>query len=41
MSYHKINKIDGSYTGHSKTVTLSKPCTLEPGKLYQVNVSIE
>ncbi len=21
--------------------TLSKPCTLEPGKLYQVNESIE
>lgn len=36
-----LARIDGSYTGHSKTVTLSKPCTLEPGKLYQVNVSIE
>ena len=34
-------KIDGSYTGHSKTITLSKDCTLEPGKMYRVNVSME
>ena len=34
-------KIDGAYDKHTKTVNLTNSCTLEPGKLYRVSVTID
>ena len=34
-------KIDGAFNAHTKTVSLTNSCTLEPGKLYRVSVTID
>ena len=34
-------KIDGAYNNHTNTVNLTNSCTLEPGKLYRVSVTID